>query len=214
MTPEERLTSPYEATKPWKDLGYANVEESFLYPIDNPPCPVVQAQTMWKAEQQEYVKWIAEVLKIDRKKSKDERAYCPYCDMNNHPRFSCKHFGKHLKEHARHQCTLCMSKHVPFQCARAQVNGGIAKPNWARSSSRSLQSIRIENQIFDGKEIAVHLNLHFSSRSSTSRRASAGSARSPTTSLCSSSHDAWTTSNDALLQLSSVSSLSYSSRRS
>ena len=44
---------------------------------------------------------------------------------------------------------------------------------------------------------------------STSRRASAGSTRRAATSLCSSSDDAWTTSNDASFWLSPVSSLSY-----
>ena len=34
--------------------------------------------------------------------------------------------------HAQHRCTLCLSKHAPFQWARAQVNGGVAKPNWAK----------------------------------------------------------------------------------
>ena len=137
VTPEQRLTSPYEETKPWKDLGYANLDESFLYPTNDPPCPIAQSQSMSKSDQEQYMKWIADVLKIDKKKSKDERVYCPYCDMNNHPRFSCKHFSKHLREQARHQCTLrCMSNHAPFQCARAQVNGGIAKPNWTRREKK------------------------------------------------------------------------------
>ena len=37
--------------------------------------------------------WVCEVLKIDRRKSRGERVYCPYCDMNNHPRFCCKFYG-------------------------------------------------------------------------------------------------------------------------
>ena len=130
------MTSPYEETKPWKDLGDANVDESFLYPIDDPPCPVVHSPSMSKGDQQQHMKWICDVLKLDRRTSKDERVYCPYCDMNNHPRFSCKFYNNHQREYARHTCTLCMANHAPFQCARAQVNGGIAKPNWARREKK------------------------------------------------------------------------------
>ena len=52
--------------------------------------------------------------------------------MNSHPRFSCNYFYKQQQEHAKHQCTLCMGTHAPFQCARVHVNNGKAKPNWAR----------------------------------------------------------------------------------
>ena len=87
---------------------------------------------MSKLDQEQYIKWIENVLQFDRKKSKDERLYCPYYDVNNHPQFSCKHYNKHRDESAQHRCTLCLSKHAPFQCVRAQVNGGVAKPNWAK----------------------------------------------------------------------------------
>ena len=35
-----------------------------------------------------------------------------------------------------HNCTLCLGKHAPFQCARAQVNNGVARPNWARRETK------------------------------------------------------------------------------
>ena len=47
--------------------------------------------------------------------------------MNNHPRFSHNHFYKYQSTHAH-----CVWAHILLFYARAQVNGGIAKPNWAR----------------------------------------------------------------------------------
>ena len=85
VTAEERRADPYEETKPWRDLGPANVEEGFLYPVNDPPCPVVHSQTRSKHDQEQCMKWICEVLKHDRQKSKDERVQCSHCDMNNHP---------------------------------------------------------------------------------------------------------------------------------
>ena len=128
----EGRTDPYEETKPWKDFGPANIEEDFLYPPSGIACPVVKAQTMSKPDQEQYMKWIKAVLQIDRKKSKDEKLYCPYL---------CKHYNKHQDEHAQHRCTLCLSKHAPFQCARVQINGGKAKEETCKdgkSSSRPL----------------------------------------------------------------------------
>ena len=59
--------------------------------------------------------------------------YCSYCDMNNHPRFTCKHVKKHHLPFEKHHCTLCAAKHPPFLCPRAQVNGGLAQPNWYKA---------------------------------------------------------------------------------
>ena len=82
------------------------------------------------------MQWIEQILDIDRRFSNDPRLYwqqyCAYCDMNNHPRFTCKHAYKHQKEAEKHRCTLCSAFHVPFCCSRAQINGGSGKPNWSR----------------------------------------------------------------------------------
>ena len=86
---------------------------------------------MEKADQQKYMLWIEKILVLDQRLTKDERLYYRYYDMNNHPRFSCKHFKKHRDENALHRCTLCIATHAPFQCPRTQINGGCAKPNWA-----------------------------------------------------------------------------------
>ena len=125
---------PVEERLAWYDIGEANIEESFLYPNrgSDEDCPVVKQQMMDKGEQQKYMQWIEKILDLDRRTTKDERLYCGYCDMNNHPRFSCKRFKKHRDENAHHRCTLCIAEHAPFQCSRAQCNGGCTKPNWAR----------------------------------------------------------------------------------
>ena len=78
------------------------------------------------------IQWIEKILGIDRRTSKDPRLYCGCCDMNNHPRFSCKHAYKHQKPNEKHRCTLCTPFHAPFCCSRAEVNGGSGTPNWSR----------------------------------------------------------------------------------
>ena len=133
--------NPCEQGLQWKDIGEANMEESFLYPnqSSDPPRPVVHQQAMFKEDRQKYMQWI-ETLDLDRRTTTDERLYCGYCGMNNHPRFTCKHFYKHRDESAQHRCTLCSAFHAPFRFPRAQCNGGCGKPNWARiecSMSRS-----------------------------------------------------------------------------
>ena len=76
------------------------------------------------------MQWIEHVLKIDRKTSKDPRLYCGFCDVNNHPRFTCKHAWKHQKPHEKHRCTLRAGRHPPFLRPRAQISGGEGQPNW------------------------------------------------------------------------------------
>ena len=51
----------------WKDIGDANMEESFLYPgkSTDPPCPVPKQQAMSKEAQQKYMHWIETILDID-----------------------------------------------------------------------------------------------------------------------------------------------------
>ena len=56
--------------------------------------------------------------------------YCAYCDMNNHPRFSCKHVLKHPKPHGRHHCTLRAGHPPPFLRSPALFHGGAGPPPW------------------------------------------------------------------------------------
>ena len=55
----------------WKDIGEAQMEESFLYPgkSSDPACPVPKQQAMSKEDQQKYVQWIETILDIDRRTS-------------------------------------------------------------------------------------------------------------------------------------------------
>ena len=59
------------------------------------------------------MQWIETILDIDRRTSKDPRIDCGYCDMNNHPRFTCKHFYKHQDGSAQQRCTLCKESRQP-----------------------------------------------------------------------------------------------------
>ena len=141
------------------------MEESFLYPkrASDPPCPVVQQQALSKEDQQKYVQWIEQILELDWRTSKDERLYCGCCDMNNHPRFTCKHFYKHRKEAAPHRCTLCsgvasmlnfvVQEHSAMVDAESQIGLEL---------NTSLPSKKLVNQAFDGdksKHSLQHLQL-------------------------------------------------------
>ena len=127
-------TDPHEKGLRWRDIGDLNDDESYLYPgkETDPLCPVGKKHYLNKDDQQLYMQWIETFLDLDRRTSKEPRLYCAYCDMNNHPRFACKHAYKHQKENEKHRCTLCSALHAPFRCPRAQCNGGSGKPNWAR----------------------------------------------------------------------------------
>ena len=117
-----------------KDIRELDTRHEFLYP-DDPAvaCPVAKADQLSPEQQVIYIQWILHILKLDHKVDKDPRVYCAYCDMNNHPRFSCKHAWKHRNPLEKHHCTLCAGKHAPFLCPRAQVNGGPGQPNWCKA---------------------------------------------------------------------------------
>ena len=123
--------NPEEKGLPWRDVGELDTRHELLY-ADDPavPCPVVKADQLSPDQQVAYIQWILLILKLDHKVDKDPRVYCAYCDMNNHPRLSCKHAWKHRNPTEKHHCTLCAGKHAPFLCPRAQVNGGPGQPNW------------------------------------------------------------------------------------
>ena len=151
--------NPQEQGLRWKDIGEANLDESFLYPgqESDPPCPVRKQQYLSKDEQQQYMQWIENVLNIDRRTSEDPRLYCAYCDMNNHPRFACKHAYKHRIETEKHRCTLCSAFHAPFRCPRAQCNGGSGKPNWARIEYKGAKQESREPDLRWGSDAAQPL---------------------------------------------------------
>ena len=158
-------------------------------------------QEMDKQDQEKYMTWIEAVLNLDRKKSKDERLYCLYCDMNNHPRFSCKHLKKHREEADPHRCTLCIARHAPFQCKRAQCNGGCAKPNWeefkqARTEQRT-PDFRWERDV-PPPPLPPPAEAPLQDAATDSNRATAD--------VCRNTHDAWSTSKHASFQFQAVSS--------
>ena len=94
VDPSKR-TNPEEQGLPWQDLGEIDVDQDYLYPVDAViPCPVEKVEQLSPEQQPVYVQWILHVLKLDHKVDKDPRVYCSYCDVNNHPRFSCKHARK------------------------------------------------------------------------------------------------------------------------
>ena len=119
-----KRTNPEEKGLDWKTLDEVNTSYDYLFPDSSDhPCPV-EKELPLKPEQQElYIHWICRSLSIDRN-CKDPRIYCAYCDMNNHPRFACKHVEKHRNPQKEHRCTLCRGRHPPFLCPRAQINGG------------------------------------------------------------------------------------------
>ena len=53
------------------------------------------------------------VLNIDRRTSKDPRLYCTYCDMNNHPRFACKHAYTNIESRQRSIDAHCAMPSMP-----------------------------------------------------------------------------------------------------
>ena len=115
----------------WRDIGDLNTSYDFLYPENYvEECPVEKADQLSTDQQQVYMPWTEKSLNLDRRTTKDPRLYCAYCDMNNHPRFTCKHAHKHQKPYEKHRCTLCAGRHPPFLCPIAQINGGKAQPNW------------------------------------------------------------------------------------
>ena len=131
INPADR-PNPEEKGLPWRMLEDLDASMDFLYPEfpDEEKCPVEKSDHLETEQQKPYMQWIEKILDLDRRTTKEPRLYCAYCDMNNHPRFSCKHAYKHKNPDARHRCTLCAGRHPPFLCPEAQVNGGDAKPNW------------------------------------------------------------------------------------
>ena len=134
-----KRTDPDEKGLEWRELDELDDSLDYLFPETKLPCPV-ERQLPLPAEQQEmYIHWICRSFALDRN-CKDPRIYCAYCDMNNHPRFACKHVEKHRNPQKEHRCTLCRGRHPPFLCPRAQVNGGLGQPNWYKQEYKKAKS--------------------------------------------------------------------------
>ena len=132
-------TDPEEKGLDWRTLDEIDTSLDYLFPPSEIPCPVEKSHQLPPEQQEIYIKWIRDSLKIE-KHCKDPRIYCAYCDMNNHPRFACKHVEKHRNPLKEHRCTLCKGKHAPFQCPLAQVNGGQGQPNWYKQEYKKAKS--------------------------------------------------------------------------
>ena len=132
-------TDPEEKGLDWRTLDEIDTSLDFLFPKSEIPCPVEKNHQLPPEQQENYIKWIRDSLKIE-KHCKDPRIYCAYCDMSNHPRFACKHVEKHRNPLKEHRCTLCKGKHAPFQCPLAQVNGGPGQPNWYKQEYKKAKS--------------------------------------------------------------------------
>ena len=147
---------------PWRDTGDLNEDESYLYPgkESDPPCPVDKKQYLNKDDQQLYMQWIEQILDLDRRTCKDPRLYCAYCDMNNHPRFTCKHAYKHQKENEKYRCTLCSAFHAPFVVQELKSMEE-AESQIGLESNLSVQSRNLGSMIFDGEQMQLNLQLTF-----------------------------------------------------
>ena len=132
-------TDPEEKGLDWRTLDEIDTSLDYLFPKSEIPCPVEKNHQLPPEQQENYIKWIRDSLKLE-KHCKDPRIYCAYCDMSNHPRFACKHVEKHRNPLKEHRCTLCKGRHAPFQCPLAQVNGGPGQPNWYKQEYKKAKS--------------------------------------------------------------------------
>ena len=101
-----KRTNPEEKGLNWRDLNDLDTRIEHLFPETSVPCPVEKQLPLPPEQQKIYIHWICDSFALDRN-CKDPRIYCSYCDMNNHPRFACKHVEKHRKPQEQHRCTLC-----------------------------------------------------------------------------------------------------------
>ena len=135
-----KRTNPEEKSLAWRELDEVDTSLKFLFPDTSLPCPIEKSIPLPPEHQAIYINWIVRSFDLDHRVDKDPRVYCAYCDMNNHLRFACKHVAKHRIENERHHCTLCASRHPPFLCPLAQVNGGPGKPNWFKNEYKRAKS--------------------------------------------------------------------------
>ena len=90
-----KRTNPEEKSLARRELDELDTSLEFLFPETSLPCPVEKSIPLPPEKKAEYIHWIARSFKLDHRVDKDPRLYCAYCDVNNHPRFTCKHVEKH-----------------------------------------------------------------------------------------------------------------------
>ena len=85
------------------------LDPDYLFPeTESEKCPLDKNTSKHTgAENDAYVRWILRLY--PRLHVRDERVYCPYCDMKNHPSWTRRYLDRH--------CSGC--------------NGGPRNPNWA-----------------------------------------------------------------------------------
>ena len=160
VDPSKR-TNPEEKGLPWRDLGEIGVRPEYLYPEDaSIPCPAQKVEQLSPAKQATNIQWIVQILKLDHRVDKDPRVYCSYCDMNNHPRFTCKHAWKHRNPLEKHHCSLCAAKHLPILCLRAEVNGGPGLPNWYKYEYKRAKQENREADYRWGPSLVSHVDVN------------------------------------------------------
>ena len=109
-----------------------NEDPDFVFPQAraDDPCPTDMSTSRHSGpENDKYMAWIR--LRVPTKHSRDERNYCPWCDMKNHPRSTCKYLDGPASKEARHSCHLCIGAHPVFLCPRARCNMGTRQLSWA-----------------------------------------------------------------------------------
>ena len=151
-----------------RDIGDANMDESFLFPeTPDSPCLVDKnACKLSKDEANEYMKWIqSRIPNVDKK---DERVYCPYCDMKNRPYWSCHRFYKHQQPSEELSCTLCIGDHPALLCPRALVNNGIG------DTQLSTQRMQIRERRQESSRSSMASSRHSTATSTTSSTSSSG----------------------------------------
>ena len=81
-----RSAPPAEESKEWYPLAEPNLDHNYLFPeTETEKCPIDKNNLKQRNEENdEYMKWILKLY--PQLTVKDERIYCPYCDMKNHPK--------------------------------------------------------------------------------------------------------------------------------
>ena len=124
----------------------------------------------WHTSQKsdKYMAWIrCVVLAIH---SRDERQYCPYCDVKKHPRWTCE---KH------NILVTCVGAHSTFLFPRARCNVGHGKPNWPLREQKGARLERKEAPDFSDHSTEAPATSTTAADSTAAADASTAAAPSP-----------------------------------
>ena len=98
-------TDPYEIPGDWHGLGHANLDPAFLFPgTENSKCPI--NKNVRKHTSEANAEYMLCIPNVDKK---DERVYCPYCDVKNHLRWTCTHLDKSNMSDTHAHCALAIT---------------------------------------------------------------------------------------------------------